>query len=321
MGWTIPDKGEGDNDLQSILFQEYLDCLVEGIQGLNCVVSGCAVTGNANLAPSVAKGAVLSNGTLFAVTAATVTITTADATNPRLDLVVIDSSGAKQVRAGTPSATPKPPARTANDVILAVVYVPATATSLATSKCIDMRVIRDRNVTLKRTTTAVTFNTTSAIQTYFTITLPNGLFLTGRVLRLRCGGTMLLNSGTPTVTLTIAYGGTTLVADVSTAATADADRLAWFVEFDLVAVSSTSQQCNGIVTVSPVGAKTAPTTGLGLDLINYVALTNVPIVSPFNGTAAVDSDAADRALTVQWTMNVSNAADEVSMTHGYAELV
>lgn len=321
MAWTIPDKGEGDNDLQSILFQEYIDGLVEGIQGLNCVVSGCAVTGNANLLPTVAKGAVLSNGTLFAIASATVTITTADATNPRIDLVVIDSSGAKQVRAGTPAANPKPPARTANDVILAAVYVPATATSLATSKCIDMRVIRDRNVTLKRTTTAVTQNTTAAIQTFFTITLPSGLFLTGRQLRVRCGGTMLLNSGTPTVTLTIAYGGTTLVADVSSAATADTDRLAWFLDFDLNASTGSAQQLAGVLAISPVGAKTAPTTGLGIDLLTPAALTNVHIVSPLSGSAAVDSDAADRTLTVQWTMSVSNAADEVSMTHGYAELI
>ncbi|MBK7086912.1 MAG: hypothetical protein IPH53_20600 [Flavobacteriales bacterium] len=43
--WTIPDKGEGDNDIQSILFQEYLETLVAGVDGLDCVLVGCAVTG------------------------------------------------------------------------------------------------------------------------------------------------------------------------------------------------------------------------------------------------------------------------------------
>ena len=33
MAWTIPDKGEGDNDLQSVLFQEHLDVLVDGMRG------------------------------------------------------------------------------------------------------------------------------------------------------------------------------------------------------------------------------------------------------------------------------------------------
>ena len=55
--WSIPDKGEGDSDIQSVLFQEYLDVLVEGISGKNCVLSGCAITGGADMMPSVAKGA------------------------------------------------------------------------------------------------------------------------------------------------------------------------------------------------------------------------------------------------------------------------
>ncbi len=121
MAWTIPDDGEGDNTLQSLLFQEYLDVLVAGIQGIDCVLSGLAITGGADMTPAVAKGAVLSNGTMFAVAAADVTIGTADATNPRLDLIVVNSSGALAVRAGTAAANPKPPARTANDVVIGVV--------------------------------------------------------------------------------------------------------------------------------------------------------------------------------------------------------
>src|ERR1051326_1112668 len=111
MAWTIPDKGEGQSNIQSILFQEYLDALVEGINGLNCVLAGCAVTAQASpdMTCAVAKGSVLANGILKPVTAGNVTITTADATNPRLDLVVVDSTGTKQVRAGTAAAAPKPP--------------------------------------------------------------------------------------------------------------------------------------------------------------------------------------------------------------------
>jgi hypothetical protein len=144
MPWTIPDKGEADNDLQSILFQEYLEVLVEGINGRNCVLSGCAVTGGADMTPEVTKGAVLSNGALFAVAAGTATIGAADATNPRIDLVVVTSAGALAVRAGTAAATPKPPARTANDVVLAAVYVPANDTSIETTKITDMRVLREQ---------------------------------------------------------------------------------------------------------------------------------------------------------------------------------
>lgn len=316
MAWTIPDKGEGVNDLQSVLFQEYLDALVAGINGVDCVLSGLVVTGAASMTPSVAKGAVLSNGTLFAIAANTVTIGTSDPTNPRLDLIVVTSAGALAVRAGTASATPKPPAKTANDVVVAVVYVPAAATTIPTANITDMRVLRTQGpIVLKKTTTPVVINTNATIQTYFTITLPSGLFLAGKILRIQCGGTMLLNSGTPTVTLTIAYGGTTMFADVSVAATADVDRLAWFLDLYLTAQANNDQALVGNVEYSPIAAKTAPTTGVG-----DIALT-ASSGSPISGAAAVDSDAGDRTFTVQWTMNVSNVSDEIAMEFGVAELL
>jgi len=143
VAWTIPDKGEGDSNLQSVLFQEDLEILVAGLSGVDCVVSGCAVTGGADMTPAVASGVVISNGVWFAVTGADVTVTTADSTNPRIDLIVVDSSGALAVRAGTAASAPKPPARTANDVVLASVYVPASDTTIGTSQITDRRVIRD----------------------------------------------------------------------------------------------------------------------------------------------------------------------------------
>jgi len=143
VAWTIPDKGEGDNDLQSILFQEYLDVLIAGLAGTDCVVSGCGITGGADMTPAVASGVVISNRVWFSVTGADVTISAADGTNPRLDLIVVNSSGALAVRTGTAAAAPKPPARSANDVVLGVVYVPASDTTIATSQVTDLRVIRD----------------------------------------------------------------------------------------------------------------------------------------------------------------------------------
>lgn len=315
MGWSIPDKGEPLNDLQSIPFQEYFDVLIEGMSGRNCVLSGCAVTGGAAMTPTVAKGAVLSAGVLFAVASATVTIPTADATNPRIDLIVITSAGAKAVRQGTAAVNPKPPARTTDDVVIAAVYVPANVTTINTTHTTDLRILRGR-VTLKTTSAAVTFNTTLAIQTYFTVTLPSGLFLAGQQVHVRCGGTYLANSGTPTWTLTVAYGGTTMFADVTGATTADADRGAWEVDFIINASSNTAQQLVGLATFQTPGAKTAPTTGTAGDL--SVATS---VITPIRGTAAVDSDAADRTLTVQWTMSVSNVADETVMDYGYAELL
>jgi hypothetical protein len=318
MAWSIPDKGEVASDNQSILFQEYLDAVIEGIDGINCVVNGGAVTaqGAPNMTVAVAKAGAISNGTLFAVAAsASLAIGAADATNPRFDLVVMTSAGAFAVRAGTAAAAPKPPARTANDVLLAVVYIPANATTIASNQIVDLRITRSNSVTLKRVTTAVTFNTTLAIQTYFTLTVPNGLLLTGKVVNVRCGGTYLANSGVPTWTLTISFGGTTMFADVTGATTADADRGAWEVRFDLAAVSSSSQVLDGVVVFQTPGAKTAATTGLG----DLSVVTSV--VTPIKGTAAVNADAANSDLLVRWTMSVSNVADETTMDYAIAQLV
>jgi hypothetical protein len=145
MSFTIPDKGEGQNDLQSIFFQEYIDIIIAGISRLACVVTGCAVTaqGSPDMTVAVASGSVVSNGTTFAVTGANANIGAADGSNPRLDLVVINNAGAIAVRAGAAAATPKPGVRSANDVVLAVVYVPAADTTISSDQIVDLRVFRE----------------------------------------------------------------------------------------------------------------------------------------------------------------------------------
>jgi len=325
--WTIPDKGEGDNDIQSILFQEDLEILVAGISGTDCVLSGLAVTGGADMTPAVAKGSVLSNTVMFAVAAADVTITTADATNPRIDLIVVNSSGALAVRAGTAAASPKPPARTANDVVIASVYVPANDTAIGTSQIKDRRVFRGTSspITLYQTTAAETTNTTASAVDILNkagsgVIIPSGLFLAGRVLRVRIGGNILFNSGTPTLTLTIIYGGSTMFADATVASAADTDRRAWMLDFDLIAQGNSDQALFGSLQLQPldIAVAAAATTGIG-DLATASTSNRLGSI-PFAGSAAVDSDAADRTLRVQFTMNVSNVADEIVVEGATVEL-
>lgn len=162
--FTIPDKGEGISDLQSILFQEQLDILVAGVSGADAVLSGCAVSPGSGLTLSVASGRVRSASVEHAVSSGSPSVTTADATHPRLDLVVVDSSGALAVRAGTPAAAPKPPARSANDVALAVVYVPASLTTVGSGHITDSRVFDLTNVphTFSKPQAAATLALTSA---------------------------------------------------------------------------------------------------------------------------------------------------------------
>lgn len=324
MPWTIPDKGEGDNDIQSILFQEYLEVLVAGLQGKDCVLSGLAVTGGADMTPAVAKGAVLSNEVMFAVAAADVTIGAADGTNPRIDLIVVTSAGALAVRAGTAAAAPKPPTRTANDVVIAAVFVPANDTAIATSQITDMRVFPSLPQVIYKTTVAEVTNTTSAAiealnKANAGVTIPSGLFLAGRILRVRLGGNILLNSGTGTVRFAVLYGGTTMYSDISAASVADADRRAWYVNFEVVAQGNSDQSVVGHTAFQdPTLGQTAPTTGIG-DVWGISAGGEGP--TGFSGAGAVDSDAADRLLSVQITFSVSNAAVELVVEGATVELL
>lgn len=312
MPFDLPNKGTTAANIQSAAFATDFDVLQAGVAGIDCVLAGCAVTtAGSSLVLDVAKGAVLSNGVLRAVAAGTVTIGTADATNPRIDLVVIDSTGARVVRAGTAAAIPAPPARTANDVVLAFVYVPANDTAIASNQIVDKRVLRTQGpITIYKQTTVDTDNNTAAVIEALNgagsgLTIPNGLLLAGRSLHVRIGGNFLLNSGTPTVRVAILYGGTTMFSDISGAGVADTDRSPWFLDFEITAQATADQTLNGILAMGKIAAKTAPTTGIG------DAWDTAAVIAPVSGSAAVDSDAANRVLSVQITFSVANAANEL----------
>jgi hypothetical protein len=82
------------------------------------------------------------------MTSTSLTVTTADASNPRIDLVVIyvtdngddTSSGYIDIIEGTAAASPVPPSAPANSLPLGTVAVAANATSISTSNITDQRV-------------------------------------------------------------------------------------------------------------------------------------------------------------------------------------
>lgn len=120
------------------------DIIAAGAAGTGVVGSGCAVTPNSsgvNLNVNVAAGTIAVAGVQAAVAAATnVTVGAANATNPRIDLVVSSSSGVISVTAGTAAAVPCMPNVPASSVALAEVYVPAAATSITANNIRDCRV-------------------------------------------------------------------------------------------------------------------------------------------------------------------------------------
>jgi hypothetical protein len=92
------------------------------------------------------------DGTNWNAAAGTATIGAADATNPRIDCIVVNvNTGAFSVRAGTAAAgaqiaTPSAPSflasrgtPQANEVALALILVPATATTLLQANVLDVR--------------------------------------------------------------------------------------------------------------------------------------------------------------------------------------
>jgi hypothetical protein len=109
------------------------------------VESGCTVTaqGSPDMTVAVAAGNIRIGGRFVKVTAGNVTITAADGSNPRFDLIVVDTAGTKTAIAGTAASNAVFPAITAGRVVLAAVYVPTSDTAINTNQITDKRVMID----------------------------------------------------------------------------------------------------------------------------------------------------------------------------------
>lgn len=163
--FTIPNVADAFAPAQAQVDKVDLDVIVAGIKGTG-VVSGCAVTaqGSPDMTVAVAAGTVRVGQTVIDVTAGNATITTAHATNPRFDLVVVNNSGTKSVTAGTAAASPVYPAIPANSVVLAVVYVPANDTTIASTQIVDKRVLVNNTVVTRRLGTQHSLASTTATE-------------------------------------------------------------------------------------------------------------------------------------------------------------
>ncbi len=148
MPFTIPNNDVAFHANQSIVMETDLSILTAGLAGVG-VMSGCAVTaqGIPDMTVAIAAGTIrIASGALVSVTAGNGTITTADVTNPRIDLVSASNAGAKTVTAGTAAASPKAPDLPAGNVGLAMVYVPANDTTIAANQITDKRVVREETI-------------------------------------------------------------------------------------------------------------------------------------------------------------------------------
>lgn len=149
MSFTIPNQAQSIQDPLNIYPQAApdkidIDMLVQGINGYG-IVTGAAVTpqGSPNMTVAVAAGTAFIQGTstIVTITSGNVTITAANASFPRFDLVAVDNTGTKSAVAGTASANPVFPSIPANSIILAAVYVAAGVASIVTSAIVDKRCV------------------------------------------------------------------------------------------------------------------------------------------------------------------------------------
>lgn len=149
MAFDIPDDGEGLSRIQSILFQEDLEVAISDPAMGTYVKSGGVVTaqGVPNMSVAFAASVDYSQGFRFPVAAsASLAIAAADATNPRLDAVVVTATGVLAVRTGvaaaftsSPASVPKPATMLLGDVMHAQVFVPAGATAINAANIKDRR--------------------------------------------------------------------------------------------------------------------------------------------------------------------------------------
>lgn len=141
MSFTVPNAADASHEAQARLFSQDLQILRDGSRATG-VVSGCAVTaqGTPDMTVAVAAGRAIVAGALVTVAAGNVTITTANGSNPRIDLVVVNDAGTKSAVAGAAAASPVPPSIPGDSAVLAAVYVPAAASAITSAEIVSKRV-------------------------------------------------------------------------------------------------------------------------------------------------------------------------------------
>ncbi len=141
MAFTIPNHADANSPFQAEPDSVDFDILAAGYSGSG-VISGCAVTaqGSPDMTVAVASGVVSVAGVRVSVTGANSTIGTADGTNPRFDMITVNNSGTIATTAGTAASVPELPNIPSNSVVLALIFVPASDTTIATNQITDKRV-------------------------------------------------------------------------------------------------------------------------------------------------------------------------------------
>jgi len=155
------------NGDQKFLTATDLNSIVDAING-NGVVVGLTTTQNspAGMSVVVSSGTCVVNGTSVSKSSSTtVSIASSNPTNPRYDVIQINSSGTISAVTGTPSSSPLVPDISAGNIRLAIVYVPAGATSITNANITDARVILGNVGYNPGASISITYNADGTINT------------------------------------------------------------------------------------------------------------------------------------------------------------
>ncbi len=140
MALRVPNKAAAAYARQAGGFADLVDQISAALAGDGVLVGmGVSAQGTPDMTVAVAAGQVRIGGYFAAYAGANVTITAADSTNPRFDLICCDHNGTVSRVGGTAAVRPVPPDIPANSIQLAQVYVPAGATSIDNPKIVDKR--------------------------------------------------------------------------------------------------------------------------------------------------------------------------------------
>jgi hypothetical protein len=139
-GFTIPDYVNATFPEQAAPDSVDFDALVAAFNAAG-VVSGLAVTTSSLMTLAVSAGSAWFPTSTASYAGGTVTIGTANGSNPRIDLVTLSSAGSAVVTAGTAAAHPVFPLIPANSALLAAVWVDTAVTTIVSGAIIDKRII------------------------------------------------------------------------------------------------------------------------------------------------------------------------------------
>lgn len=139
----LPNEADAFNANQAEPDSVDFEILLLGYQGTG-VESGCAVSESSPAAQTVdvASGVALLAGSRIVISAqADQAVSSANVTNPRIDLITLNSSGTVVVTPGTAAAQPVAPAIPASSIPLVFLYVPANDDEHADNQINDKRVL------------------------------------------------------------------------------------------------------------------------------------------------------------------------------------